>query len=94
MVRRASTRSRRIGPDRPQAVAQGLDLDDLDEEEVKEIIQRELDAALGRDGGTLAQERLQAQQYYNGEPLGTRCRTAPRWSCAASWRRSSGCCRR
>jgi hypothetical protein len=51
-------------------VPQGLELDDLDEEEVKEVIQRELDAALGRDGGTLAQERLTAQKYYNGELFG------------------------
>jgi hypothetical protein len=58
------------GAERPAPIAQGLELDDLDEEEVKAAIQRELDSALGQDGGTLSQERLTAQKYYNGEPFG------------------------
>lgn len=44
---------------------------DFDLDEVKRIVQGELDAALGQDGGQLSQERLAALQYYNGEPLGT-----------------------
>ena len=44
---------------------------DFDLDEVKRIVQGELDAALGQDGGQLSQERLEAIRYYNGEPLGT-----------------------
>jgi len=60
-----------FGTDYQQPVAQGLDLPDgLDEDEVKQVVQQELQAALGQDGGSLAQERLQAQKYFAGEPLG------------------------
>ena len=57
---------------RPEPVPQGLKLDDydFDENEIKEIVQHELDAALGQDGGTLSQERLEAQRQYNGEAVG------------------------
>jgi len=60
-----------FGTDYQQPIAQGLDLPDgLDEDEVKSVVQQELQAALGQDGGSLAQERLQAQKYFAGEPLG------------------------
>src|SRR4249920_25333 len=60
-----------FGNDRPGAVPQGLDLGgDWDEDEVKAIVQRELDDALGQDGGTLSSERLNALKYYQGEPFG------------------------
>jgi len=60
-----------FGTDYQQPIAQGLDLPDgLDEDEVKQVVQQELQAALGQDGGSLAQERLQAQKYFAGEPLG------------------------
>jgi len=50
---------------------QGLDLGpDLDEDEVKAVISRELEDALGQDGGTLSAERLEAIKYYNGEKFG------------------------
>jgi hypothetical protein len=55
---------------RREEVIQGLDLDDLDEEHVKRVIRQELEAALGRDGGTLSQDRLQALRYYEGQPFG------------------------
>ena len=58
-------------PDARLVVEQQLDLGDLDEDEVKAIIQGELDAALGQDGGQLSEDRLQAIRYYMGEPLGT-----------------------
>jgi hypothetical protein len=58
------------GADRPAPVLQGLELDDLEEDNVKQIIQQELDSALGQDGGTLASERLAALKYYEGEPFG------------------------
>jgi hypothetical protein len=56
----------------PDPVAQGLDLSEYgwDEDEVKRIVRQELDAAVGQDGGSLAQERLQAQKFFNGEPFG------------------------
>src|SRR3954467_14372216 len=62
--------------DRPAQVVQGLDLRevlpdyDWDEEEVKNAVQDELDHALGREGGQLSSERLQAQKYFEGAPLG------------------------
>jgi len=60
-----------FGNDRPSGVPQGLDLGgDWDEDEVKSIVQRELDDALGQDGGTLSSERLNALKYYQGEPFG------------------------
>jgi hypothetical protein len=61
-----------FGIDYQQPIAQGLDLSDygLDEDDVKQVVQQELQAALGQDGGSLAQERLQAQKYFAGEPLG------------------------
>ena len=57
-------------PERPQEIVQGLDLDELDEENVKSIIQEELDSALGKDGGQLSHDRMEAMKYYNGEPFG------------------------
>jgi len=57
-------------PERPQEIVQGLDLDELDEENVKSIIQEELDSALGKDGGQLSHDRMQAMRYYNGELFG------------------------
>jgi len=66
-----SDRIGNFGTDYQQPIAQGLDLPDgLDEDEVKSVVQQELQAALGQDGGSLAQERLQAQKYFAGEPLG------------------------
>src|SRR5678815_291825 len=66
-----SDRIGNFGLDYQQPIAQGLDLPDgLDEDEVKSVVQQELQAALGQDGGSLAQERLQAQKYFAGEPLG------------------------
>lgn len=57
--------------ERPQAIEQGLDLgDDWDETEVKAVVQRELDDAMGQDGGTLARERLHALRFYEGHPFG------------------------
>src|SRR5678816_2288682 len=56
--------------DEPEEIIQGLDLDDLDEEHVKNVIRQELESALGRDGGTLSQDRLQALRYYEGQPFG------------------------
>jgi len=60
-------------PEGRLVVEQELDLGDLglDADEVKAIVQGELDAALGQDGGTLSQERMEAIKYYMGEPLGT-----------------------
>jgi len=55
----------------PQQISQGLDLKDLDEDAVKQVVQQELSAALGQNGGQLSADRLKAQSYYNGEPLGT-----------------------
>src|SRR5580765_5342590 len=58
------------GISRPAQVPQGFDsknLEGFDEDEVKSLIQQELDGALGQDGGTLSQERLAAQRYYAGE---------------------------
>lgn len=55
-----------------QVIVQNVELPaELDEEEVKQILQGELDAALGQDGGQLSQDRLEALKYYNGEKLGT-----------------------
>jgi hypothetical protein len=51
-----------------EIIEQGLDLDDLEEERVKQIIQYELDEALGQDGGELSNARLEAMKYYNGDP--------------------------
>ncbi len=56
--------------ERPQEIVQGLDLDELDEENVKSIIQEELDSALGKDGGQLSHDRMEAMKYYNGELFG------------------------
>jgi hypothetical protein len=61
------------GSDRPGNIPQGIG-GDWDEDEVKAVIQRELDEALGQDGGSLSQDRLQALKYYEGElplPVGT-----------------------
>jgi hypothetical protein len=44
---------------------------DIDEDKVKGVIKRELEHALGQDGGTLSMERLRAIKYYQGEPFGT-----------------------
>ena len=57
-------------PERPEEIVQGLDLDELDEENVKSIIQEELDSALGKDGGQLSHDRMEAMKYYNGELFG------------------------
>lgn len=62
--------SRNDEPQPRKVIVQGLDLDGLDEEHVKNVIRQELDSALGRDGGTLSQERLEALRYYHGEPFG------------------------
>jgi hypothetical protein len=51
-----------------EVIEQGLDLDELEEERVKQIIQYELDEALGQDGGELSNARLEAMKYYNGAP--------------------------
>jgi hypothetical protein len=65
------------GSDRPGNIPQGIGGakgDGWDEDEVKAIVQRELDEALGQDGGSLSQDRLQALKYYEGElplPVGT-----------------------
>jgi hypothetical protein len=59
-------------------VSQGLDLDELDEENVKQIIRRELEAALGRDGGTLSNDRLEALRYYEGRPFGNEAKDGAR----------------
>lgn len=61
---------RGLSEKRAVEVSQGLDLDELDEENVKRIIRQELEAALGRDGGTLSNDRLQALRYYEGRPFG------------------------
>jgi hypothetical protein len=61
-------------PPSPQPVYQGglkYRQRDIDEDKVKGVIKRELEHALGQDGGTLSQERRKALRYYNGEPLGT-----------------------
>jgi hypothetical protein len=55
---------------RREEIIQGLDLDDLDEDHVKSVIRQELESALGRDGGTLSSDRLQALRYYEGQPFG------------------------
>ena len=58
--------------ERPPSISQGLDLTDYDwdETEVKAIVQRELDDAMGQDGGTLSRERLTALKFYEGQPFG------------------------
>ena len=56
--------------DEVREIVQGLDLDELDEDRVKQIIRRELEEALGQDGGRLSQDRLQAMKYYEGELFG------------------------
>src|SRR4030095_10765959 len=43
----------------------------MHEDKVKGVIKRELEHALGQDGGTLSMERLRAIKYYQGEPFGT-----------------------
>jgi hypothetical protein len=53
---------------RREQIVQGLDLDDLEEERVKQIVQQELDEALGQDGGELSDSRREALRYYAGEP--------------------------
>jgi hypothetical protein len=60
----------RGGPQKRVEIVQGLDLDDLDEDHVKNVIRQELESALGRDGGTLSHDRLQALRYYEGQPFG------------------------
>jgi len=60
----------RGGPQTRVEIVQGLDLDDLDEDHVKSVIRQELESALGRDGGTLSHDRLQALRYYEGQPFG------------------------
>jgi hypothetical protein len=60
----------RGGPQKRVEIVQGLDLDDLDEDHVKSVIRQELESALGRDGGTLSHDRLQALRYYEGQPFG------------------------
>jgi len=57
-------------PGERQEVVQGLELDGLDEEHVKNVIRQELNDALGRDGGQLSADRLEALRFYNGEPFG------------------------
>ena len=42
----------------------------MDELELKQIIARELDAALGTEGGKLSTDRRTALEYYEGEPFG------------------------
>jgi hypothetical protein len=58
-----------LGDDRREVI-QELDLDGLDEEHVKRVISDELSASLGRDGGELAEARLNAIRYYEGKKLG------------------------
>lgn len=63
-----------LGVEPPKPVYQGglkYREKDIDEDSVKAVIKRELEHALGQDGGTLSMERLRAIKYYNGEPLGT-----------------------
>jgi hypothetical protein len=55
---------------RREEIVQGLTIDDLDEDHVKSVIRQELESALGRDGGTLSHDRLQALRYYEGQPFG------------------------
>jgi hypothetical protein len=57
-------------PGERQEVVQGLELDGLDEEHVKNVIRQGLNDALGRDGGQLSTDRLEALRFYNGEPFG------------------------
>jgi hypothetical protein len=49
---------------------QGLKYKNLDEGELKQIIARELDTALGAEGGTLSQDRETALKYYQGDAFG------------------------
>jgi hypothetical protein len=42
----------------------------MTEDELKSIIRRELDVALGVDGGKLSTDRRTALEYYEGEPFG------------------------
>jgi hypothetical protein len=56
--------------DRAAPPDQGLKYKKLDEQEVKGIIARELDQALGVEGGRLSQDRQNALQYYQGNPFG------------------------
>ena len=60
----------RYDREEPQEIVQGLDLDELDEERVKSVIRQELESALGKDGGSLSSDRLEALRYYAGEPFG------------------------
>lgn len=62
--------SRYEAPRVRQEIVQGLQLDELDEEHVKNVIRQELDSALGRDGGQLSSDRLEALRFYHGEPFG------------------------
>jgi len=56
--------------DAAEPIRQGLDLGELDEDEVKSIIQRELENALGNNDGDLARQRQEALKYYDGEKFG------------------------
>src|SRR5947209_7838974 len=64
MSRRSPLADRAAPPD------QGLKYKKLDEQEVKGIIARELDQALGVEGGQLSQDRQNALRYYQGNPFG------------------------
>src|SRR5580765_9089141 len=56
--------------DADEPIRQGLDLGELEEDEVKSIIQRELENALGNNDGDLARQRQEALRYYDGEKFG------------------------
>ena len=82
ICRAACALAARRQPERPEEIVQGLDLDELDEENVKSIIQEELDSALGKDGGQLSHDRMEAMKYYNGEPFGNEVADRSKSSCA------------
>ena len=52
-------------------IHQGLDLGELDEVQVKAIVQRELEDALGNNDDDLSRQRQEALDYYDGGKLGT-----------------------
>lgn len=69
----AAPRRRRKLPDigeRRRPVDQGLDGIGVGELELKSIIARELDQAVGRDGTKLSVDRRNLLAYYEGEPFG------------------------
>src|SRR5579864_5824778 len=53
-----------------EPIIQGLKFKGVDEQELKTIVHRELDTALGAENGQLSIERQLALKYYLGEPLG------------------------